>query len=247
MYLPDRLKADYTKRIDELITEGRQVLKSFKKEVEWKPLAFGVSEKSIRQRTVTTFDREAFSAWKSKCVNLADHLLPAGSGLSEYLQFTKMGISEADVEFAIGHLKGLLDVLTKDLLTDVGMKIEAEIASDYMGQAEGLLGEGIKGHYDHIPAAVLSAAVLEKALKTLCPQQSPPISLVDGKGKHKMLNGFIEDLKKAGVYNETKAKQLRAWADIRNNAAHGEFDKFEKTDVEAMVKGISVFLADYLR
>ena len=53
-------------------------------------------------------------------------------------------------------------------------------------------------------------------------------------------------LKKAGVFNELRAKQLRAWADVRNNAAHGEFDQFQRADVEQMIQGISNFLADYL-
>jgi len=45
--------------------------------------------------------------------------------------------------------------------------------------------------------------------------------------------------------NELKAKQLRAWADIRNAAAHGEFDKFKRADVEGMIRGVSDFLATY--
>jgi hypothetical protein len=60
------------------------------------------------------------------------------------------------------------------------------------------------------------------------------------------LNPLIDDLRKAGAFIETKAKQLRAWAAIRNHAAHGEFDQFARTDVEAMIPGINTFLADYL-
>jgi uncharacterized protein YutE (UPF0331/DUF86 family) len=56
---------------------------------------------------------------------------------------------------------------------------------------------------------------------------------------------LIDDLKKAGVYNENKAKQLRAWAGTRNHAAHGEFGEFTRTDVEQMVAGINTFLAEF--
>ncbi len=42
-------------------------------------------------------------------------------------------------------------------------QFEAEIAADYMGQAEELLNEGSSGKYDHVPAAVLAGAVLEKS------------------------------------------------------------------------------------
>jgi hypothetical protein len=199
------------------------------------------------KRSTVTYDHVAFSAWKTKCINLTDALLSTETRLSKYLQFGGVETNAASVEFAIGQLIGLQDVLTQDLLSDFGMKIEAEIASDYMGQAEALLGERVRGTYSHVPAAVLVGAVLEKTLRTLCGSQIPPISLVDGKGNPKMLNSLIDDLKKADVYKETKAKQLRAWAAIRNDAAHGEPEKFRKAEVEAMVKGIGEFLADYLR
>jgi len=66
-------------------------------------------------------------------------------------------------------------------------------------------------------------------------------------GERKTLDPLITDLKKTGIYNETKAKQLRAWAAIRNHAAHGEFDQFNREDVEDMIRGIKKFLARYCR
>ena len=78
-----------------------------------------------------------------------------------------------------------------------------------------------------------------------CAAASHPDKRPDGKSK--TLDPMINDLKKAGIFNDLKAKQLRSWAAIRNKAAHGEFDQFKKEDVEQMIKGISNFLADYLR
>ena len=137
--------------------------------------------------------------------------------------------------------------LEKGFLDDFLQKVEAEVAADYMGQAEGLLKEGQTGAFDHVQAAVLSGAVLEKALRTLCDRQQPQISITNANGENKTLNPLIDDLKKAGAFNELKAKQLRAWADIRNKAAHGEFNQFTKADVEQMLAGIANFLADYLQ
>jgi hypothetical protein len=127
------------------------------------------------------------------------------------------------------------------------LKVEAEVAADYMGQAEGLLREGQPGQFDHVPAAVLAGAVLEKALRTLCNEQHPPVSIVNAKGEPRTLNSLIDELKKAEVFNELKAKQLRSWADIRNAAAHGHFIDFGKVDVAQMISGINNFLADYLK
>jgi len=115
-----------------------------------------------------------------------------------------------------------------------------------MEQAEGLMSEGQPGRFDYVPAAVLSGAVLEKTLRSLCSKQSPPIAITSAKGVRLTLNPLIDELKKGGVFNELKAKQLRSWADIRNAAAHGEFEKFNRSDVDRMIQGVSDFLATHV-
>ncbi len=64
-----------------------------------------------------------------------------------------------------------------------------------MGQAEQLLDEGQSGKYDHVPAAVLSGAVLEKALRTLCGKQVPPIATVNSKGEPLGASRFCKNVK----------------------------------------------------
>jgi hypothetical protein len=146
----------------------------------------------------------------------------------------------------ISRLKGLKDDFQKGFLGDLGLEIEAAIVADYMGQAEQLLAEGQSGKYDHVPAAVLAGAVLEKSLRTLCDKQSPSISTVNNNGKPLTLTPLIDVLKKNNVFNELTAKQLRAWADIRNSAAHGQFDEFNRSQVDLMIQGINNFLANHM-
>lgn len=146
----------------------------------------------------------------------------------------------------ISYLKAVKSDFESGMLDDLSLQIEAEIAGDYLSQAQQLLSEGGTGSYDHVPAAVLSGAVLEKSLRTLCDQQNPQISHLSSSGNPKTLDPLITDLKQAGVFNENKAKQLRAWAGIRNAAAHGRFSDFNRNDVETMLLGVQNFLADYL-
>jgi Domain of unknown function (DUF4145) len=157
----------------------------------------------------------------------------------------------ADPVDVIPRIRGVLEALDDDLregfLGDLKTQVEAELAADYLSQAESLISEGARGQFDHVAAAVLAGAVLEKALRTLCGQQHPSIPLMSKKGQPKTLNPLIDDLKKAGLFNEAKAKQLRAWADVRNHAAHGEFSAFSASDVEHMIQGIQNFLADHLK
>lgn len=146
---------------------------------------------------------------------------------------------------ALGHLKGVKKNLEGNL-TNLEEVIEGAIISDYMEQAEQLLGEGISGQYDYVPAAVLAGAVLEDALRRLCTRRTPSISINKHDGRPKTMGTLIDDLKGIGLFNELKAKQLRAWADIRNAAAHGRFNDFTRADVDQMLSGIENFLADYL-
>lgn len=132
------------------------------------------------------------------------------------------------------------------MLEDLTEMIEANVAADYLGQAEQLLAEGQPGKFDHVPAAVLAGAILEDALRRLCQRQTPPIPTTKSDGSPKTLDPLIADLQKANVYNKMKGDQLRSWAKIRNYAAHGEFNQFTRQDVEQMLTGVKDFLANYL-
>jgi len=107
------------------------------------------------------------------------------------------------------------------------------------------LKEGQSGIYDHVPAAVLTGAILEDTLRRLCQRQNSPIALNNAKGEKKTLNPLIDDLKKANLFKEPMAAQLRGWAAIRNAAAHNK-GGFTEQDVEQMLAGVQNFLADYL-
>jgi hypothetical protein len=150
-----------------------------------------------------------------------------------------------DLDVLVGMIMGLKSDYEAGMLDTIANMVEAEVASDYLSQAELLLVEGKSGNYDHLPAAVLTGAILEDTLRRLCQRQSPAIPVKTGKS-YKKMSTMIDDLKKANVYNELKAKQLRAWADIRNSAAHGQFDEFVRSDVEQMLAGVQQFLADYM-
>lgn len=56
------------------------------------------------------------------------------------------------------------------------------------------------------------------------------------------LDTMNAELAKQGVYNKLAQKQVTWLADIRNKAAHGEWDKFTKADVEDMLRGVRQFM-----
>lgn len=143
-------------------------------------------------------------------------------------------------------MQGLRDNYENGFLDNLEERIVANITADYLTQVEGLLDVGQPGQYDHVPAAVLCGTVLEDALRRLCERQTPQVPTRKPNGDPKNLDSLIQDLQTANVFNKLKADQLRAWAKIRNSAAHGKFSEFDRNDVELMVNGVKNFLADYL-
>jgi hypothetical protein len=241
MPFPPAIDENVRKRFSELIAEGLGV-------------ASGISEANARAhreaRQLGVISGGSFPAntadyqsLRAKALNLIDYVGASKRFADEIRKGS--GIS-SDAQQIVGILQGLADDYANGFLDSVIRRAEAEVAADYLGQAESLLAEGQSGKFDHIPAAVLLGALLEQGLRALCGRRVPPVPVLKANGEKIMMNGLIDDLKKAGVFNELKAKQLRAWAAIRNAAAHGEFATFGRTDVEGMQQGIATFLADHL-
>jgi hypothetical protein len=219
MRLPKHVRAQYLGRFDDLIREGTAIVSSIQVHP---PGKYG---NVVILSTRYTWDSQRVEKWKTSCLSLFQPLVSKGTKLYGQIDlFSSTTGEKTEMQIALGILEGFRDEFDKGFLHDFLLKVEAEVASDYMGQADALLKEGAPGAFDHVPAAVLSGAVLEKALRTLCDRQQPQIPIANANGATKTLNPLIDDLKKAGVFNELKAKQLRAWADRRNKAAHVAVD-----------------------
>lgn len=245
MKLPDAILAKTLARFDSLIADGRNILISARCVAPTSKLNRVTGEMIQIGQGYKEIDTEKFVEWRTKAATLLALVVPRGHVHRLAVEeLPRLDSSHELLQQSVSLLRGIKDDLEKGFLDDMAAAIEAEIACDYMSQAEQLLGEGQRGRFDHVPAAVLAGAVLEKALRKLCVEQQPAITLTTPSGVHKTLGPLIDELKKAGVFNEAKAKQLRAWADIRNLAAHGEFGKFARADVEQMIAGINNFLAN---
>jgi hypothetical protein len=234
MPLPPQLQAKYLARFDELVQRGHAIHAS-------------ITTKQTPYSSSEVIDIEDLRQWETSYFCLLDLIIPRSSTQRKLLNQQEKSYSQKSALLKkIATLKAIREDFEQGFLEDIALQIEAEIAADYMEQAEGLMSEGQPGRFDHVPAAVLSGAVLEKTLRSLCSKQSPPIAITSAKGIRLTLNPLIEELKKGGIFNELKAKHLRSWADIRNAAAHGEFEKFNRSDVDRMIQGVSDFLATHV-
>ena len=139
----------------------------------------------------------------------------------------------------IGTVTALKSDLENDYLKSFSQIIQSEVFSDYLEMAGHLLDEGYKD-----PAAVLIGSTLEVHLRELCVSNNIDIEVVNLKGismpkKADLMNA---DLAKANVYSSVYQKQIIAWLDLRNKAAHGKYSEYISEEVSLMLQGIRQFI-----
>ncbi|WP_205742755.1 hypothetical protein [Onishia niordana] len=181
-------------------------------------------------------DQEQFDAWKIKAKSLIGN--SCGSE-GEHLEAFRNAAQPKSFDSSYNVLKRVKPVFlaAKDdfqggFLISVKNLVQAELFDSELDQARELLTSGYKG-----PSAVVSGVVLETALRDLCVQNNLSIGKID------KMNA---DLAKAGLYNLLQQKRITAMADIRNKAAHGDWQGFTDDDVSTMIRDVESFLGKYL-
>jgi hypothetical protein len=115
---------------------------------------------------------------------------------------------------------------------EVRFRIEA--ATDIMEQVQVLLKDP-----DLYPAAavVLAGAALEEFLRSMQEDCGQPIA-----GKP-CISAYATALAKVDLLTRREVKEITAWADQRNDGAHGRFDELSRDRTLLMVEGINLFIS----
>ena len=140
----------------------------------------------------------------------------------------------------IGIFKAVEHDIKSGLLANFRSLIQAEIFADFLDMAEHLHRENYKD-----AAAVLLGAVLEDSLRKIADANG--VDILNSKGKPLTLDPLNISLAKKGVYNALVQKQITSWANLRNDAAHGHFDKYNSAQVQQMLLFVQKFCADHLK
>src|SRR5437879_7116411 len=141
--------------------------------------------------------------------------------------------------YSIGFLLGILKALRTDYAAGYFQTVEAlihaEIFADFLEMAEYLLSQKYKD-----PAAVIIGSVLEEHLRKLCGKHSVATSSGTSPKKADATNS---ELCAAGAYTKLDQKNVTAWLDLRNKAAHGHYDQYTQQQVELFLQSVRDFLA----
>lgn len=190
----------------------------------------GSSQQFLRDEEVATF-RSAGLSFLAKTVRV-DH--------PYYVDFEKHSGAgwPSSIQAAVGTLKALENEIEAGWFTSVRGLVSAEIFSDFVEMAEHLLESGYKD-----PAAVLLGGVLEERLRELAVSAGINVTVErNGREVPRKADSLNSDLAKVGEYNLLQQKTITAWLDLRNNAAHGEYEAYSGDQVANFLDGLRHFL-----
>lgn len=218
------MKDTITQRFQELLEQGKQLTSRMNTS------DFYISEHNI----------PAFHAWLSSVANILEIASPSGSFFlnESHRIMTDDGMKRGIPTKVVSKMMGLLQSAQQEwaggLLRRIEYILAAETFDNFLDHAA-FYHKGDK----KVEAAVLASAVLEDTVKK--------ISLKNGlTTKGQSLEALIDELSKVGAITPVKAKRIKAFSGIRNNALHAEFDDFDIKDVGEMIKGIRELIEDYL-
>lgn len=140
-----------------------------------------------------------------------------------------------DIVGVVGALKHDLEA---GYLQTTEELIHGELFSDFLEMASHLLEEGYKD-----PAAVVGGASLEEHLRQLAKRLAIETTITTASGvRPKKAESLNAEIVKTAAYSVLDQKNVTAWLDLRNQAAHGHYTTYTAQQVAIMLAGIRDFI-----
>jgi hypothetical protein len=145
---------------------------------------------------------------------------------------------QSEIEQGFGVLKAVQFQIQSGWVETTKGLVTAEVFGDFLEMARHLLDEKYKD-----AAAVMIGGVLEEHLRQLCKSNAIDIEDdVKGKLVPRKADRLNSELAKKKIYDNGEQKQVTAWLDLRNNAAHGNYSKYDEARVALMLDGVQGFV-----
>ena len=160
-----------------------------------------------------------------------------------YYESFKTSVSHyysSNIKSGLEILSSIRQEIEGDWLFTIKGLVAAELFADFLEMADHLLEQGYKD-----PAAVIIGSVLEEHLRQLCSANSIDIEFENNRGIliPKKADRLNSDLAKEDVYSKLDQKAVTMWLDLRNKAAHGEYEEYTSEQVANMYSGVTEFMA----
>ncbi|NMY42525.1 hypothetical protein HBN76_14480 [Pseudomonas sp. WS 5013] len=135
----------------------------------------------------------------------------------------------------IGVVQAARDDLSAGYINTLIELVHAETFSDFLDMASHLQEAGYKD-----AAAVITGSTLESHIRGLCYKHGIDIEINGQPAKADRLNS---ELTKAEAYSKLDNKNVTAWLDLRNKAAHGKYTEYTKEQVDLLIASVRDFIA----
>ena len=139
------------------------------------------------------------------------------------------------LQMAIGILEALREDIESGYLSSLPELIHAELFSDFLEMAQHLLEEGLKD-----ASAVIAGGTLEAHLRQLSAKNG--VTTTHVKGRSKKAEQLNSDLAGAAAISKLDQKNITAWLDLRNMAAHARYSEYSQEQVSLLLSGIRDFM-----
>lgn len=214
---------DLQTRIDQLVAQAETALRNVR---------------TSRDSTTPALKAEEWTALRAAGLAFIESTF--GREHSYYTEFEKSLVSDWDYhgKYALGVLTAIRDQIKGGWMETTTGLVTNEVFADFLEMAEHFLEQGYKD-----PAAVMVGSVLEEHLRHLCAAASLPVEDIShGKTVPRKADTLNADLTKAGKYGKLDLKNVTAWLDLRNKAAHGKYAEYSDQQVVLMLGGVRDFI-----
>jgi hypothetical protein len=174
----------------------------------------------------------------TRCTATIARLSPAGSVYRESVERSFENWGQAQ-HLILPELVGVLMAMRADVeagyVSTLPELIHGELFGDFLEMAAHLLEGGYKD-----AAAVIAGSTLESHLRQLAAKSD--VTTTNDEGRPLRAERLNADLVKAGAYGKGDQKSATAWFDLRNDAAHGDYEKYGQAQVALMIDSIRDFI-----
>lgn len=218
-------------RVDKLLEDASELFKTRKESYEL-GLMSSIKSKVIR------VDEIGMLNFRLMSLSFIEKLY----GKDNLYYITFFNASKESYFFGLEKCKSILDSIKNEIesgwLSELKDLVSADIFSDFLDMAKYFLDEKYKD-----AAAVIIGSVLEKHLKNVAERNEIEIfNEKDGKSIPKKISLINDELYKKSIYNQIVHKSIIHIFSIRNEAAHGNYEKYKLNDVENMYNSVNQIL-----
>ena len=146
----------------------------------------------------------------------------------------RTGIPLHTVQKLTGLLESLKDEIESGFLRQLEYIFTASAFDDFLDHAIQFHKSGKK-----IESSVLASVVFEDTIRKIAKK-----NLVDEAGNN--LELIIDNLVKKNVFTPIKAKRIKSYSAIRNQALHAQWDEFDLSDIGQLNKGTKNIIETFL-